>query len=96
MRGEILMTNEKIYLEMLNRMREGAYFVNIDKEITIWNKAVENITGYKKEEVLQMKCQNTPLKHVDGEGKLICEEGCSKVICLHKTLYMLLLLCLNH
>jgi len=68
--------NEKLYLEIINNMDEGAYFVNTERVITFWNKTAENITGYKKEEILGKNCQDTPLKHIDGEGNLICNAGC--------------------
>lgn len=78
----ITLNNEKLYLEIVSSMGEGAYFVNLDRVITFWNSAAEDITGYKKEEILGRHCQDTPLQHVDGEGQLICIAGCP----LHQTL----------
>lgn len=80
---EILtLTNENLYFEIISSMGEGAYFVNSERTIMFWNNAAEKITGYKKEEVLGKRCQDTLLKHVDGEGQLICVAGCP----LHQTL----------
>jgi len=76
------LTNENLYFEIISSMGEGAYFVNSERTIMFWNNAAEKITGYKKEEVLGKRCQDTLLKHVDGEGQLICVAGCP----LHQTL----------
>jgi diguanylate cyclase (GGDEF)-like protein/PAS domain S-box-containing protein len=63
-------------------MRDGVYFTNKDRIITLWNKAAEDITGYLKEDMLGKDCQETHLRHIDGEGHLICTAGCP----LHHTL----------
>ena len=76
------MDKEKLYLEILSNMREGAYFVDTDRRISFWNKAAENITGYASGMMLGKHCQNSPLKHIDNEGTLICDSGCP----LHHTL----------
>ena len=76
------MNRESLYLEIVNHIREGAYFINADRIITFWNQAAEKITGYRQEEVLGRNCQSTPLKHIDGEGNLICKAACP----LHFTL----------
>ena len=70
------MDNEKLYREIIGHMREGAYFTDTDRRILFWNQAAESITGYKEEEIVGIQCENTPLKHIDGEGNLICVEGC--------------------
>ena len=79
---KIFMNNEDLYLEIINNMREGAYFVNEERKITFWSKAAERITGYTKDSILGTHCQNSPLRHIDGEGNLICIAGCP----LHRTL----------
>ncbi|MCL1793593.1 MAG: sensor domain-containing diguanylate cyclase [Oscillospiraceae bacterium] len=76
------MNNEELYFEIIENMREGAYFADEDRRIVFWNKAAENITGYKKEEIMGKPCQNTPLKHIDSDGNSICFSGCP----LHHTL----------
>ena len=70
------MNNEEMYYEIIENMREGAYFTDPDRRIVFWNKAAENITGYKREEILGEPCQGTPLQHIDCEGNLICSSGC--------------------
>ena len=70
------MENEKLYLEIVENMREGAYFANGDKKIIFWNNAAENISGYTKEDMIGKHCQDTPLQHINCEGNKICVEGC--------------------
>lgn len=70
------MNNEKLYLEIVNNMRDGVYFVDKERKITLWNKAAEDISGYKKEDVVGKPCQETPLKHIDEKGGAVCVLGC--------------------
>lgn len=76
------MTNEDIFFEIIENMREGAYFTDTERQILYWNKAAENITGYKRDEILGKPCQGTLLHHIDSDGNLICVSGCP----LHRVL----------
>ncbi|GAB1486330.1 sensor domain-containing diguanylate cyclase [Aminivibrio sp.] len=62
--------------QMLNMLREGVYFVDLDRKITFWNKGAERITGYRSDEVLGSSCKDNILIHVDSTGKNLCEDGC--------------------
>jgi len=70
------MENEKLYLQILNNLSEGVYFVNTERDITFWNSAATKITGYTMDEVVGRHCQDTNLRHIDAEGRLVCELGC--------------------
>ena len=70
------MNNNVIYSEIIENMREGAYFTDTDRRILFWNKAAENITGYNREEILGKPCQGTMLHHIDSGGNTICTSGC--------------------
>jgi len=70
------MKNEKMYLDIINNLSEGVYFVNKEREINFWNKAAENIIGYEAKDMLGKRCKNSNLQHIDAEGHLICELGC--------------------
>jgi len=76
------MNHEEMYLEIIENMREGAYFTDMDRRIVFWNGAAEKITGYSKEEILGKKCQSTLLNHIDCDGNLVCVSGCP----LHQSL----------
>ncbi len=58
-----------IIIEMLF---DGLYYVNEDRVITIWNKAAERITGFKKEEAIGKKCSDNILRHVNKSGVELC------------------------
>ncbi|MFO7814802.1 MAG: sensor domain-containing diguanylate cyclase [Halanaerobiales bacterium] len=67
---------------ILNNLFGGVYYVNKKRKIEYWNKEAEQITGFKKEEVVGKYCYDNILKHIDGEGNNLCKEGCP----LHATM----------
>lgn len=70
------MEKEKLYLEIINALKDGVYFVDQERRITFWNKAAEEITGYSRDEIVGVKCQDTNLNHIDHDGVNLCEVGC--------------------
>ncbi len=64
------------FVQMLNMLKEGVYFVDLDRKITFWNSAAERISGYRSEEVAGSSCRDNILMHVDSTGKNLCQEGC--------------------
>ena len=70
------MEKEKLYLEIINVLKDGVYFVDQERRITFWNKAAEEITGYSSDEIVGIKCQDTNLNHIDQDGVNLCEVGC--------------------
>lgn len=67
---------EELYLNIINNLCDGVYFVDTERKIVFWNKAAEQITGYKAEEIVGKHCQETLLNHIDGEGRPLCVIGC--------------------
>ncbi|MCL2675061.1 MAG: sensor domain-containing diguanylate cyclase [Firmicutes bacterium] len=70
------MQNEAMYLEIINNLRDGVYFVDANRRINFWNKAAEEITGHSAKDMLGKLCHETRLQHINAEGKLICVMGC--------------------
>lgn len=70
------MDSEKLYLEIIDTIDDGIYFVGPDRKITFWNKSAERITGYKKEDIVGQYCQDNLLKHIDESGRALCSTGC--------------------
>lgn len=70
------MDNEELYLNIINNLSDGVYIVDNDRRITFWNKAAEEITGYRAEEVVGRQCQNSRLNHIDKGGRPLCFVGC--------------------
>ncbi len=70
------MQREQLYLGIINNLQDGVYFVDNSRRIQFWNKAAEEITGYKAEEVIGKQCQDTALNHIDNQGRPLCVVGC--------------------
>lgn len=76
------MPKDTTYHDLLDNLYDGVYYVDNQKKITFWNKAAEEITGYKKAEVMGSYCADNILSHIDASGHQLCTNGCP----LHKTL----------
>ena len=70
------MDKQQLYLSIIDSMHDGVYFVDTERNIQFWNKAAEEITGYKAEEIIGKQCQFSKLNHIDGEGRPLCIVGC--------------------
>ena len=55
---------------------EGIYYTDSKGRIKFWNKAAEDITGYKRDEVLDSKCEDNILIHIDKAGERLCFKEC--------------------
>lgn len=64
------------YLQLLDHLYDGLYFVDPQRKITFWNRTAEQITGYTAEEVIGSHCYDNILNHVDADGNALCENGC--------------------
>lgn len=71
-----MLSNEELYKTLLNSIDEGIYCVNKHNEITFWNKGAERITGFSSKEVLNRKCSDNILNHIDDEGNNLCIGMC--------------------
>jgi PAS domain S-box-containing protein/diguanylate cyclase (GGDEF)-like protein len=71
-----MIEDNEFYWKLLDTMRDGVYFANKKKRITYWNKAAEELTGYRSGEVLGRRCCDNVLIHIDSEGNSLCESGC--------------------
>ncbi|TFG81326.1 MAG: diguanylate cyclase [Erysipelotrichales bacterium] len=76
------MVIDKHYMEMLEYLYEGVYFVDKQRTITYWNKGAEKITGYSAVEVKNRKCYENILNHKDEGNNSLCHNGCT----LHATI----------
>jgi len=74
--AESLELNVDIYHAILDHIDDGVYFVDRHKNVLLWNRAAEDITGYSRAEVLGESCANRRLCHVDESGRLLCMTGC--------------------
>jgi PAS domain S-box-containing protein len=73
---EIIMENpmNDMY-EALDGAADGAFAVDEELRIHIWNDAAEDILGYENADVVGQKCYQV-LKGYDGENRLVCKACC--------------------
>ncbi|MBI5875052.1 MAG: PAS domain-containing protein [Deltaproteobacteria bacterium] len=55
----------------LNGIADGIYATDLDKNVTLWSKGAERITGHKAEDVIGKPCKDF-LSHTDEEGTALC------------------------
>jgi len=72
----------RLLKNLLNSVSDGVYLVDRDRRIVFWNKGAEEITGYKKGEVLGVRCADNILVHVDDRGRNLCLNSCPAAACL--------------
>ena len=70
------MTNEELYLSILNNIQDGVYYVDMHRKIKFWNKGAEQITGYRADEIVGLDCPESKLNHIDEFGNHLCVTGC--------------------
>lgn len=61
---------------MLDQLEDGVYILDPQRRIRYWSAGAERITGFTAADVLGRSCADNVLKHVDGEGRCLCHEGC--------------------
>jgi len=58
--------------ELVENLFEGAYLVDADRRIVLWNDAAERISGYAETEVKGRSCSDDILVHIDAHGQPLC------------------------
>lgn len=71
-----MIEDQEFYWQLLDTLKDGVYFANIKRKVTYWNKAAEEITGYKAAEVLGKHCADNILVHIDEKGNNLCTGTC--------------------
>lgn len=67
---------DSLFKVILENINDAVYFVNKERRILYWNKAAENLTGFKSEDVVGKFCHDNILRHVDAEGNELCLKAC--------------------
>ncbi|MCX7991185.1 MAG: sensor domain-containing diguanylate cyclase [Proteobacteria bacterium] len=65
-----------LYRVLLENINDGVYFTDVNRKILYWNKGAEELTGYKKDEIIGRYCHDNILKHIDEQGKELCTNSC--------------------
>ena len=69
--------------QFLDQVSDAIYITDCNRSILYWNRAAEQITGYRQEEVISKRCADNILVHIDMAGN----ELCSTDLCpLHKAM----------
>jgi diguanylate cyclase (GGDEF)-like protein/PAS domain S-box-containing protein len=61
---------------ILDIMHDGIYFIDLERNITYWNKGAEDISGFSRDEVIGKSCADNILIHVDASGRQLCNVAC--------------------
>ena len=61
---------------IVENLHDGLYFVDLNRIITYWNRAAEQISGFTADEVVGKSCSDNILTHVDSEGNNLCTGMC--------------------
>lgn len=61
---------------IIDTMEQGAFFVDNNQTLTMWNPAAETITGFSRSEMLGTSCQGMALNQIDKNGQPICDMRC--------------------
>ncbi len=61
---------------LVERLEDGLYLVDRDRRIIYWSAGAERITGYSAAEVLGASCADNILRHVDADGRCLCDDAC--------------------
>ena len=71
-----------MYKELLDRLSDGVYFVDRNRQILYWNEGGTRLTGYKPEEMVGRYCHENTLCHVDSRGRELCHTECPLSACM--------------
>jgi diguanylate cyclase (GGDEF)-like protein/PAS domain S-box-containing protein len=83
-RGDEAQGTEGFYRKILESLSVGVYFVDLDRRITYWNEGAEQLSGYRREEVVGRSCRDNILVHTDAEGCQLCLTGCPLLAAFHE------------
>jgi diguanylate cyclase (GGDEF)-like protein/PAS domain S-box-containing protein len=61
---------------IIDDLADGVYFVDPGRRITYWNHGAEKISGYSSDYVVNHRCYENILNHVDANGTVLCHTAC--------------------
>lgn len=70
--------------EFLDQVQDGMYVVDEERRIVFWNRAAEELTGFKSRDMLGMRCAGPDaLGHRTTSGESLCtNDACPLVRCM--------------
>ncbi|MBU2567115.1 diguanylate cyclase [Patescibacteria group bacterium] len=73
--GGLITLDDRQFTVMADQLFDGVYIVDRDRRIIYFNRAAEQITGFRRDEVVGTSCWNNVLVHVDEGGRSLCSDG---------------------
>lgn len=70
------MQDDRFFKDLIDSLTEGIYFLDRSRRITYWNRGAERLSGFSADEVLGRRCADNLLRHMDPQGRLLCQDGC--------------------
>jgi len=77
------MLDKDLYRTVLENLPTGVYVVDRDRRILFWNDGAEQITGYRRHEVIGRHCQDDLLMHCNSADHVLCGDGCPLAATMH-------------
>ncbi len=71
-----MMNDIAMYRFLVENVSDGVYFVDHDRTITGWNRGATAISGFAATDVVDRRCSDGILNHVDGSGRSLCQDRC--------------------
>ena len=71
------------YRAILESLPSGVYVVDRERRILFWNDGAEQITGYRRHEIIGRLWHDGLLMHCDEDNKLVCGSTCPLLATMH-------------
>lgn len=71
-----MLQDDLIFGSILDSMSDALYVVDRRRQIVYWNRAAEELTGFRREDVMGRCCADNILCHVDATGRCLCNDQC--------------------
>ncbi|MCY4651828.1 MAG: LuxR C-terminal-related transcriptional regulator [Dehalococcoidia bacterium] len=66
-------------LDLMNEAPYGVYAVDMDQKIVFWNHSAERILGYKRSDVIGLRCYEVCASLPEEGTEPVCMEGCPSI-----------------
>ncbi len=63
-------------IDFLLNLEDGAFVVNRERQILLWNSMAEKLTGLESQVLIGKSCARHLRCHIDDSGNSLCEEAC--------------------
>jgi diguanylate cyclase (GGDEF)-like protein/PAS domain S-box-containing protein len=78
-----MVLDQETYRTVLESLPFGVYLVDLDRRILLWNERAEQITGYRRHEVIGRLCHDDLLMPCDQNSVVLCGAACPLVAAMH-------------